>query len=127
MLEPLLVALGIIEAAECRRETAKRPDQLELCGDEVDDEPEPRLAREVEPGLSLTLHLGEWITAGEKLCDQTVAAKGRVSEVSRLLGCVEGVPRGQAGRPRTPYRGIREVSESQVDPGLQAVHPQLFH
>jgi hypothetical protein len=126
-LQPLLVALDVVEAAECRRETAKRPDQLELCGDEVDNETEPRLAREVEPVLGLALHLGERITAGEELRDQAVAAKGRVGEVSGLLRRVEGVPRGRAVRPGMPYRGIREVSESQVDPGLQAVHPRLFH
>src|SRR5687767_10284349 len=95
-LQPLLVALDVVEAAECRRETAKRPDQLELCGDEVDNETEPRLAREVEPVLGLALHLGERITAGEELRDQAVAAKGRVGEVSGLLRRVEGVPRGRA-------------------------------
>ena len=66
-LESLLVEPGIVEAAECRRQSAKRPDQLELCGDEVDDETEPRLAREVEPDLGLALHLGERIAAGEEL------------------------------------------------------------
>ena len=66
-LEPALVEPGVVEGAEDRRQAAQRPDELELCGDEVDDETEPRLAREVEPGLSLALHLGERIAAGEEV------------------------------------------------------------
>ena len=126
-LELLLVEPGVVEAAECRRQAAKRPDQLELCGDEVDDETEPRLAREVEPDLGLALHLGERIAAGEEVCDQAVAAKGRVGEVADLLRRVEGVPRERAARPDMPQRGIREVPEGQVDAGLQAVHSTLLH
>ena len=72
--------------------------KLELCGDEVDDETEPRLAREVEPGLGLALHLGERIAAGEKVREEVVAAKGRVGEVAGLLRRVEGVPRERAAR-----------------------------
>ena len=74
-LEPLLVEPGVVEAAECRRQAAQRPDQLELCGDEVDDETEPRLAREVEPGLGLALHLGERIAAGEELVSRPLQLK----------------------------------------------------
>ena len=42
-LELLLVEPRVVEAAECRRQAAERPDELELCGDEADDETEPRL------------------------------------------------------------------------------------
>src|SRR5271166_4210528 len=67
LLEPALVEPGIIEGAEDRRLPAENPDEPELHGDEVDDEPELRLAREDEPRLGLELHLGERIAAGEEL------------------------------------------------------------
>ena len=62
--------------AEDRGQPAQRPDQLELPGDPVDDETEPRLAREVEPGLGVPLHLVERIAAGEQMRDQMGAGKG---------------------------------------------------
>ncbi len=81
-LEPPLVEPGVVEAAEHRGQTTESPDQLELCGDEDNDEPEPRLAREIEPGLSLSLHLGERIAGGEEVGDQVVAAIGSKGEVA---------------------------------------------
>src|SRR5208337_1816080 len=125
--EPVLVEHDVAEAAECRREAPERPDQPELCGDEVDDETEPRLSREVEPGLSLALHLGERIAAGEKLGEDVVAADGRVVEVARLLRRIEGESRERAVRPDMSHRGFREVPEGQVDAGLQAVHAASLH
>ena len=56
-LETTLVEFGVIKAAECRGQSAKCPDQSQLCRYQVDDDIEPRLAREVEPGLSIALHL----------------------------------------------------------------------
>ncbi len=109
-LEPLLVELGVVEAAELRRQTAQRPDQLELRGDDVDDETEPRLAREVEPGLGLSLHLGERIAAGEKVRDEVVAAVGRIGEVAGLLRRVEGAPHQRTARPDMPRPGIHDGS-----------------
>ena len=107
-LEPLfelpLIESGVIEAAECRRQSAKRPDQPELCRDELDDDTEPRLAREVEPGLGIALHLGERITACEKLGEDVVAAEGRIGEIAGPLRRLEGVP-----RERTACRGCRSA------------------
>ena len=56
-LETTLIEFGVIEAAECRCQSAKCPDQSELCRYETDDDTELRLAREVEPGISIALHL----------------------------------------------------------------------
>ena len=66
-LDPKLVELLIVKAAECRRQAAQRPDQRELRGDEVDDETEPRLLREREAMLGFALHLGERIAGREKV------------------------------------------------------------
>ena len=46
--EPAFVEPVIVEGAEDRRQAAQGPDQLELRGDDVDDETELRLPREVE-------------------------------------------------------------------------------
>ena len=66
LLEPALVELLIVEGAECRRQAAQRPDQPELRGDEVDDETEPRLPRELEPMLGFALHVAERIAASRE-------------------------------------------------------------
>src|SRR6195256_677942 len=92
LLEPLLVEPGVVEGAEDRGQAAQRPDQLELPDDPVDDETEPRLAREVEAGLGLPLHLVERIAAGEKVRDQVGAAIGPIGEIAGLLRRVEGEP-----------------------------------
>ena len=127
LLEPALVKPCIVEGAEDRGLAAERPDEPELCGDEVDDKIEAGLAREVESGLSLALHLGERIAAGETLGEDIVAAEGRVGEVAGLLRGVEGVPGERAPRREMPPRGFREVPEGQVHAGLEAVHAMLLH
>ena len=85
-----------------RRQTAERPDQRELRGDEVDDETEPRPSREFEPVLGLALHLGERIAAREKVREQVVAAKRRIGEVAGLLRDFEGATQRAAARPDMP-------------------------
>ena len=72
--------------------------RLELGGDAVDDEAEPRLPREVEPSLGFALHLGERIAAGEKVRDQVVAAIRRKGEVAELVCRIEGASHQSAGR-----------------------------
>ena len=67
LLEPALVELRVVEGAEVRRQSTKRPDQPELRGDDVDDETEPRLLRKFEPILGFALHLDERISRREKV------------------------------------------------------------
>ena len=127
LLEPLLVEPGVVEGAEDRGQAAQRPDQLELPGDPVDDETEPRLAREVEPGLGLPLHLVERIAAGEKVRDQVGAAIGRIGEIAGLLRRVEGAPHQAAAGADVLRPGNDVVPEDQVDAGLEAIQPALLH
>lgn len=61
-VEPALVEVVIVEGAEIRQEPPERPDEPELSGDEVDDEAELRLPRELEGPLGLSLHLVERIS-----------------------------------------------------------------
>src|SRR5258706_32166 len=46
---------------------AQRQDQLELRGDDINDESKPRLSREVEPILGFTLHVSERISSRKKI------------------------------------------------------------
>src|SRR5271166_3322881 len=122
---PFELLLGepvVVEAPENGRQTAESPDQPELCCDEAADKIETSAAREVEPGLSLALHLGERSATGEELRDEVVAANRCVGEVAGLLGDFEGVPRDRTARPGIPRRRFREIPESQIDAGSQALH-----
>src|SRR2546421_606002 len=60
-LELPLIELPIVKAPERRRQAAERPDEPELRGDEVGDEAETDLPRELESILHLALRLGERI------------------------------------------------------------------
>ena len=51
LFEALLVELRVVEGVERRRQAPERHDQPQLGGDDVDDETEPYLAREREPGF----------------------------------------------------------------------------
>ena len=97
-----------------------------MCGDEVDDDTEPRPARELEPGFGLVLHLGERIAAREQVRDEVVLAKDRIGEIAGLLRRVEGAPHERTARPDMPRPSIYLVEE-QIDAGLEAVHSTLLH
>jgi hypothetical protein len=102
LLKPALAKPGVFEPAERQRQTAERPNELELCGDEVYDDTEPRLAREIEPGFGLALHVGERIAAREQVRHEVVLAKDRIGEVAGLLRRVEGTPHERTARPDMP-------------------------
>ena len=61
-LEPKLLKLPIVKAAEFRRQTTERPDKPELCGAGVNDPTESSLPRKLEAILGFTLHLYERIS-----------------------------------------------------------------
>src|SRR5208282_1306415 len=66
-LESKLIKLPIVKGAEVRVQPAKRPNQRELRGDDVNDETEPRLLGKCETILHFALHLVEWIARREKV------------------------------------------------------------
>ncbi len=126
-LEPLLVEPRVVEGAELRRQAAQRPDQLKLPCDPVDGETEPRLAREVEPGLGLVLHVTERITGGKEIRDQVVPAARCIHQIAKSVGRVEGAPdQAAAGsdglRPRNDA-----IPKAHVDAGLEATQPALLY
>ncbi len=127
LLEPLLVEPGVVEGAEDRGQAAQRPDQLELPGDPVDDDTEPRLAGEVELGLGRPLHLVERIAAGEKMRDHVGAGKDPIGEIAGLLRRVDRELYQAAAGADGLRPGKDVVTEEQVDAGLEAIQPELRH
>ena len=65
--------LFVIEAAECRRQATKCPDERELRRDVIDDETEPDLRRELETRSASRCASAKRISRREKICDQDVA------------------------------------------------------
>src|ERR1700741_3008534 len=74
MFEAAFIELLLVKTSECRRDTTKRPDQLELRSNDGNDEAESRLMCELETLLGLPLRFGQCISGCEKICIQVVAA-----------------------------------------------------
>src|SRR5258708_19613997 len=118
-LEPRLIELLIVEAAECRRQAAQRPDQPELGDDAVNDKPEPRLLREREAMLGFAFHLGKRIARHEKVRVQLVAAVAGVSEVADRVCRLEGATQQIAASPDMSRPGQNPICNPQIGPGPQ--------
>jgi hypothetical protein len=65
---------------------------LEECGRDVEDKAEPELAREVEPCLSLALHVSEGVTDEHETEEQEVAVVTDPREVAESGGRVDCAP-----------------------------------
>src|ERR1700692_3414864 len=96
-LDPSLIKLLSVEAAECRRQAAQRPDQPELRSDDVNDKSKPHLLREREAMLGFAFRLGKRIARCEKVGVQLVAAVGGVIEVANLVCCLKRAAHQIAG------------------------------
>src|SRR3982074_3350731 len=118
-LEPRLIELLIVEAAECRRQAAQCPDQPELGGDAVNDKPEPRLLREREAMVGFAFHLGKRIARREKVRVQLVAAVGGVSEVAQLVCRLERAAHQIAASPDMSRPGHHAISKLHMGPGRE--------
>ena len=98
-LEPRLIKLRIVKAAECRRQSPESPDQSELRGDAINDKPESRPLREREAMLSFAFHLGKRIARHEKVRVQLVAAIAGVNEVAGFVCHLERAAHQIAASP----------------------------
>src|ERR1700694_4866977 len=125
-LEPRLIELLVVEAAECRRQAAQRPDQPELGGDAVNDKPEPRLLREREAMLGFAFHLGKRIARREKVRVQFVAAVCGVSEVADLVCRLERAAQQIAASPDMFRPGQNDIAKVHIDPGLETRQSASF-
>ena len=86
--------------------------------DEVDDEAELRLAREIQSGDGLALHLGKGLAACEHVRDQIAAAKVCISEVANSGRRIEAAPVPHAGQNGWAAQRDDETSELGVDARL---------
>src|SRR6267154_3422086 len=125
-LDPRLIELRIVEAAECRRQAAQCTDQPELGGDAVNDKPEPRLLREREAMLGFAFRLGKRIARREKIRVQLVAAVGGVSEVADLDCRLEGAAHQITAGPDMSRPGHNAVSKLHIGPGLETRQSASF-
>src|SRR6266849_6963921 len=85
-LQPQLIQLLIVKAAEFRRQSAQCPDQPKVRAHTVDGIPEPYLLHKRETTLDLALHLDERITGREKVRDQIATAESCECKAADL-GC----------------------------------------
>ena len=122
LLEPALVELGIVERAELLGEAAQGENESEECGRDVEDKTEPELAREVEPGLGLALHVSEGVTDEEAAEQQeVVVVTYRTVRSPSLLPASTARrtrPRPGANRLRP---GRNAAREQHADAGLEAM------
>src|SRR6202171_2712574 len=125
-LDPTLIKLLIVEAAECRRQAAQRPDQPELGDDRVNDKPEPRLLREREATLGFAFHLGKRIARREKVRVQFVAAVGGVSEVADFVCRLERAAHQIAASPDMFRPGQNDIAKVHIDPGPETRQSASF-
>src|SRR4051794_20330605 len=103
--EAVFIESLAVERSECRCQATKRPDQLELRGDDLADQAELRLVRKLEAPFGLTLRLCQRISSGEKIGVQIVAAVRGKREVAGLVRDIEcaahQVTAGRRGDPPT--------------------------
>src|ERR1700692_980615 len=126
LLEAALVELRSIEGAELRCQSTERPDQSVLRGNDVADETEPHLARELERVLDFVFDVSERISGGKQIGIQIVAAIGRISKVPGALRRLESAPQESAAAGEV-LRPVRDMDgEDQVDASAKAVEPALF-
>ena len=128
-LEPRLVELA---RRQSEPKIGVRPRSVrmscELRGDDVDDETEPRLPRELEAMLGFALHLDERIARRKKVRVQIVAAVRGIGEVADFVRR----HRRRAAADRRPARTClvqarREPPKHIVDLRLEALQPALLH
>src|SRR5882757_2375184 len=126
-LDPRLIKLLIVEAAEFRRQAAQRPDQPELGGNAVNDKPEPRLLRERKATLGFAFHLGKRVARREKVGVQFVAAVGGVSKVADLVRRLERAAHQIAASPNMFRPGQNDISEVHIDSGPETRQSAAFN
>src|SRR5258708_31858350 len=115
-LDPSLIELLIVEAAENRRQAAQRPHQPELAGVAVNNKPETHLLREGEGLLGFAFRLGKRIARREKVCVQLGAAVGGENEIAVLESRLERAAQRIAAGPDMSRPGHHAISKQLIAP-----------
>src|SRR5882724_4182880 len=126
-LDPTLIKVLIVEGAECRRQTAQRPDQPELGGDGVNDKPKPHLLREREALLGFAFRFDQRIARREHVRVQLVAAIGGISEIADLVCRLERTAHDISASPDMSGPGHNAISKLHVGPGLETRQSASFN
>src|SRR4029453_4784965 len=126
VLKSALVEFGTAKGAKLWCQSAKHPDQPELCPDHIGYETELRLLREFESGFCVTLNLWECLAACEKVCDQSAARNVRKAQVPRFLRRPERGSHQRNGRAHVACPG-NNVPETQIDTRLEAAQPAVLY
>src|SRR4029077_1956290 len=74
--------MTVVQRTEFRCQAPKCSNERELCREDAYDDAEHDFTRELETGLSFTLHLGQGVSSRKKICEQVVVAIRSKSEVS---------------------------------------------
>src|SRR6266478_8547967 len=126
MLHAKLVKLLIIKVTEIRGQSAERPNEPELCGDEIHGKTEPDLLRKGETTLGFALHLIERIARREKVRVEVAAAVPSKSEVTDLVRRLKRATHQIAASPDMSRPGRDYTSKVKIGPCLEALQPALF-
>src|SRR5690242_21692329 len=89
-LELKLIKPVVIEAAKFQGQPTEHSDDLDLCGDDVNNEAEARSPGKLEAVLGFRLYLGKLISHCQKVRDQLVPAISRERKITNSVGGVEG-------------------------------------
>jgi hypothetical protein len=114
VFEAAFIELLLVKTSECRRQTTKRPDQLELRSNDRNDEAESRLMCKLETLLGFTLRFGQRISRCEKICIQVVAAICPEREVAGSIRDIERATYQITTRPNVPRPWHNEIAERHV-------------
>ncbi len=127
VLEPALVELGIVERTELLGEAAQGANESQDRGRDVEDETEPELAREVEAGLGLALHVGEGVTDEEAAEQQEVEVVTYPREVAEPGARVDCAPHQTEARANGLRPGRNAAREQKVGAGFEAMQLSALH
>src|SRR5260370_38825000 len=119
--------VGVVERAKLGSQATKCGDKRELHSDDVHDDTEWDVIRELETSLSLTLHVGQRISGRKDICNQMIAAICCKSEVADPVRCVEGAPHELSSCLDVSLPWHDAIPKTQLGASLIAVQSTLLH
>src|SRR3954469_20812727 len=117
-LELKLVKPLMVEGAKRRGQPTQGSDKSQLCGNDVNNEPEAGLLGKRETALGFWLNLGKRISHCQKVRDQLVAAIRGKGKVTDSVGGIEGATYQFAAGQGMFRPGHHDVSERHIRSGL---------
>src|SRR5258706_1514216 len=85
MFESAFIEILLIKTSECRCQTTKRPDQLDLRSNDCNDQAKSRVTCKLETFFGFNLCFGQRISRCEEGCNQAVAAICAKREVAKPI------------------------------------------